>query len=167
MNVQSLFIKFSKLFLFLGFCYAMIISVLNLMCEETGITNYNEKITDDIIYHQIPIPAFTIFPFDTTPSASHYINISELRSVMKNGKEFPKWFKPTALLEKMMNETYLMSKYNLTWHQVWSINANFVSFKKGYFYPIVTFNPPQLYVTDSFRVILFPIRVIFEKIYTR
>ena len=161
MNVQSLFIKFSKLFLFLGFCYAMIISVLNLMCEETGITNYNEKITDDIIYHQIPIPAFTIFPFDTTPSASHYINISELRSVMKNGKEFPKWFKPTASLEKMMNETYLMSKYNLTWHQVWSINANFVSFMKGYFYQTVTFNPPESYVPEkSAYVIFFPIYYI-------
>ena len=164
MNFKSLFMKFSKLLLFLGFCYAMISSFLNLMSEKTGITNYSEKITDE---NRIPIPSLTIIPFDSTPKYSHFINISELPSVMKNGKEFPKWFKPTGKFENLMNETYLMSKYNLTWHQVWSINANFVSFKKGYFYPIVTFNPPQLYVTDSFRVILFPIRVIFEKIYTR
>ena len=156
MNVQSLFIKFSKILLFLGFCYAMITSILNLMCEETGITNYNEKITDDIIYHQIPIPAFTILPFESTPRFSHYINISELPTVMKNGKEFPKWFKPTGSLENLMNEDYLKSKYNLTWHQVWSINAMFISFMKGSFYQTVTFNPPESYVPEkSAYVIVF------------
>ena len=77
MNVQSLFIKFSKILLFLGFCYAMISSVLNLMSEETGITQYREKTTNE---NQIPIPAFTIFPFESTPKFSHFINISELPS---------------------------------------------------------------------------------------
>ena len=102
MNFQSLFIKFSKLLLFLGFCYAMISSFLNLMCEETGITQYYEKITDE---NQIPIPAFTILPFESTPRDSHLINISELPTVMKNGKEFPKWFKPTGPFEKLANES--------------------------------------------------------------
>ena len=150
-------------FLFLGFCYAMITSILNLMCEETGITNYSEKITDDIIYHQIPIPAFTILPlhtFESTPINSHLINISELSTVMKNGKEFPKWFKPTGPFEELANENYLKSKFNLTWYQVWSIDAMFSSRKMGYFYQIVTFNPPKSYAPEIRYVILFPIRVI-------
>ena len=62
----------------------MIISVSNLMCEETGMTQYSEKITDE--YRQIGIPAFTIFPFESTGN-SHLLNISELPIVMKNGKE--------------------------------------------------------------------------------
>ena len=131
MNFQSLFIKFSKFLLFMAFCYVMISSFLNLMCEETGITQYYEKITDE---NQIPIPAFTILPFESTPRDFHMINISELPTVMKNGKEFPKWFKPTGPFEKLANENYLKSKFNLTWYQVWSINAMFPSFKRGQFF---------------------------------
>ena len=143
MTFQSLFIKFSKLLLFLGFCYAMITSVLNLMCEETGMTQYSEKITDE--YRQIGIPAFTIIPFESTPMWSHMISISEMSTVMKNGKEFPKWFKPVGTFANLMNEDYLKSNFNLTWHQVWSINAIISRRKKGYFYQKVTFNPPESY----------------------
>ena len=157
MNFKSAFIKLSKLLLFLGFCYVMISSFLNLISEETGITQYNEKITDE---NQIPIPAFTILPFESTPRDSHFINISELPTVMKNGKEFPKWFKPTAPFEKLADENYLKSKFNLTWYQVWSIDAMFSSRKMGYFYQIVTFNPPKSYAPEILYVILFPIRVI-------
>ena len=155
MNFQSLFIKFSKLLLFMVFCYVMISSFLNLMSEETGITHYYEKITDE---NQIPIPAFTILPFESTPS--YLINISELSTVMKNGKEFPKWFKTTGPFEKLANENYLKSKFNLTWYQVWSIDAMFLSRKMGYFYQLVTFNPPKSYAPEIRYVILFPIRVI-------
>ena len=143
MTFQSLFIKFSKLLLFLGFCYAMITSVLNLMCEETGMTQYSEKITDE--YRQIGIPAFTITPFDS-PRNTHFINISELSTVMKNGKEFPKWFKPVGTFANLMNEDYLKSNFNLTWHQVWSINAIISPWIKRYFLQKVTFNPPKSYV---------------------
>ena len=157
MNFQSLFIKFLKLLLFMVFCYVMISSFLNLMSEETGITQYFEKITDE---NQIPIPAFTILPFESTPRDFHLINISELPTVMKNGKEFPKWFKPTGPFEELANENYLKSKFNLTWYQVWSIDAMFLSRKMGYFYQLVTFNPPKSYAPEIRYVILFPIRVI-------
>ena len=160
MNFQSLFIKFSKLLLFLGFCYAMISSFLNLMSEETGITQYFEKITDE---NQIPIPAFTILPFESTPSDFHLINISELPTVMKNGKEFPKWFKPVGPFANLMNEDYLMSNFNLTWHQVWSINANIpVRMNGNSFFQTVTFTPPELYA-PAVAYVIFPISIIFFK----
>ena len=142
MTFQSLFIKFSKLLLFFGFCYVMIISVSNLMCEETGMTQYSEKVTDK--YRQIGIPAFTIFPFESTGN-SHLLNISELPIVMKNGKEFPKWFKPVGRFANLTSEDYLKSNFNLTWHQVWSINAIISPRIKGYFLQKVTFNPPESY----------------------
>ena len=142
MTFQSLFMKFSKLLLFFGFCYVMIISVSNLMCEETGMTQYSEKITDE--HRQIGIPAFTIIPFDS-PRNTHFINISELSTVMKNGKEFPKWFKPVGTFANLTSEDYLKSNFNLTWHQVWSINAIISPRIKGYFLQKVTFNPPESY----------------------
>ena len=135
--------KFSKLLLFFGFCYVMIISVSNLMCEETGMTQYSEKITDE--HRQIGIPAFTIIPFDS-PRNTHFINISELSTVMKNGKEFPKWFKPVGTFANLTNEDFLKSNFNLTWHQVWSINAIISPRIKGYFLQKVTFTPPESYV---------------------
>ena len=143
MTLKFLFMNFSKLLLFLVFCYVMIISILNLKSEETGITQYSEKITDK--YRQLGMPAFTIIPFESTGN-THLIDISELPTVMKNGKEFPKWFKPVGTFANLMNEDYLKSNFNLTWHQVWSINAIISPWIKQYFLQKVTFNPPESYV---------------------
>ena len=163
MTLKSLFMNFSKFLLFLGFCYAMITSILNLKSEETGITHYSEKVTDK--YRQIGIPAFTIIPFESTGN-THFINNSEMPTVMKNGKEFPKWFKPVGTFANLMNEDYLKSNFNLTWRQVWSINAVITLRKKGYFYQTVTFTPPELYVPTA-AFVIFPISIIFLKKYTR
>ena len=161
MNFKSLFMKFSKLLLFLGFCYAMITSILNLKSEETGITHYSEKVTDK--YHQIGIPAFTIIPFESTGN-THLIDISELPTVMKNGKEFPKWFNPVGPFANLMSEDYLKLNFNLTWYQVWSIDGNIPFRMKGnYFYQTVTFNPPESYVVNF--VIIFQLELSFNTVY--
>ena len=85
MNYKLAFTKSTKVLLFLGFCYALINSFLNLRCEETGITNSKEKVYKD---QKLPIPGFTIRPFDSKPKANYYFPNTELQHRMKNGKEY-------------------------------------------------------------------------------
>ena len=148
MNYASSFIKSTKVLLFLGFCYALINSFLNLMCEETGITNSKEKVNN--ADKKLLIPGFTIRPFDSGPKANYYFPNTELQSRMKNGKEFPKWFKPINALKKLTDENYLKSEFGLSWHQVWSIEAKCRSRNgKILCFQLVTFNPPKTFVSND------------------
>ena len=146
-NNKSSFIQFTKVLLFLGFCYALINSFLNLMCEETGITNSKEKVNNN---KKLPIPGFTIRPFDPSPKANYYFPNTELQSRMKNGKEFPKWFKPMNALKKLTNESHLKSEFGLSWHQVWAIEAKCKSkAEKISCLQLVSFNPPKSFVPND------------------
>ena len=126
-----------KFLLFLGFCYAMFNSILNLLSRETSITNYRDKINVD---DKIPMPAFTIFPFDSNA----YFNTSNFKNSMGNGKKFPSWFKPVAPFDIYANEEKLKSELNLTWYDIWSINAVPTNVPgQKLFYQAITFNPPK------------------------
>ena len=153
MNYKSSFIKSTNILLFLGFCFALINAFLNLRCEETGMTNSKKKVSKD---EKLPLPGFTIRPFDSSPKANYFFPTNELQSRMKNGKEFPEWFEPIDALKKLTNETYLKSAFGLSWHQVWAIEATCkVLPNYGGAYgsgegeisclQSVTFNPPKLY----------------------
>ena len=157
MNYKLAFTKSTKFLLFLGFCYALINSFLNLRCEETGITNSKEKVYKD---QKLPIPGFTIRPFDSKPKANYYFPNTELQHRMKNGKEFPKWFKPINTLKKLTDENHLKEEFNLSWHQVWSIEAKCKSrVGKISCLQLLTFNPPKLFDPNDrshlqFKIIL-------------
>ena len=143
LNKLKIVISFFKIALLAGFCYAVVNSIMNLLSKETGITNSVDKTE---ISEKIPMPAFTILPFDLT-SYKYFHFPSKLQTVMEDGKKFPSWFKPHGEFAKFANETYLKQKYNLSWYDVWSINAK--CFAKSEYSPfssfaqMVTFNPPR------------------------
>ena len=139
MMLKTNIINCLKFLLFLGFCYAMFNSILNLLSRETSITNYRDKIN---VNEKIPMPAFTILPFDSNA----YFNISKFEKIMGNGKKFPSWFKPMAPFDIYANEEKLKSELNLTWYDIWSINAVptniYIPGRELSFYQAITFNPP-------------------------
>jgi len=117
---------------------------MNLLSEETGITNSIDK---EDVSKKIPMPAFTIFAFDTTTYA-YFFGPDQLSSKMGNGKEFPSWFQPHGKFAKYANETFLKQNFNLSWYDVWSMNAICVGEKwehssYGQYFLKLTFNPPE------------------------
>ena len=143
-NKLQIVIRFCKVALLLILCYSIINSFLNLLSEETGITNSIDK---DDVSKKIPMPAFTIFAFDTA-SFAYLFGPTQLSSKMGNGKEFPSWFQPHGKFAKYANETYLKQNYNLSWYDVWSMNAVSIGNKFEYgtfgnYFLKLTFTPPR------------------------
>ena len=143
-NKLKIVISFFKVALIAGFCFAVVNSIMNLLSEETGIANSIDKYD---VLEKIPMPAFTIQPFDMDTLFKYQYQPLQLQSKMSNGKEFPSWFKPHGELAKFADETYLKKNFNLSWYDVWSINAKVL--KGGYyveessFSQWITFNPPN------------------------
>ena len=143
-NKLKIVISFFKIALLAGFCYAVVNSIMNLLSEETGIANSIDKVD---VSEKIPMPAFTILPFDMESPWNYQYPQVQLQTKMSNGKEFPSWFKPHGEIAKFADEKYLKENFNLSWYDVWSINAkvlgggNYAQYSS--FFQWITFNPPN------------------------
>ena len=143
-NKLKIVISFFKIALLAGFCYAVVNSIMNLLSEETGIANSIDKVD---VSEKIPMPAFTILPFDMESPWNYQYPQVQLQTKMSNGKEFPSWFKPHGEIAKFADEKYLKENYNLSWYDVWSINAKVLDggsyAQYSSFFHWITFNPPN------------------------
>ena len=143
-NKLKIVISFFKVALIAGFCFAVVNSIMNLLSEETGIANSIDKVD---VSEKIPMPAFTILPFDMESPWNYQYPQVQLQTKMSNGKEFPSWFKPHGEIAKFADEKYLKENYNLSWYDVWSINAKVLDggsyAQYSSFFHWITFNPPN------------------------